>query len=178
MAWTAPKTWTANATLTAAELNAHLRDNFNELLPGKASRGSEWWSVAGTNKMVGRVFKSTVTGRSEGTSSTSYTDLATDGPEVTLVTGPSAFVFIRCALQNSTANAGINMSYAISGATTSAAADNRSIQLDGILAGEYWRMGAVSYVSLTPGENTFTAKYKVGSGNGIFSARFLAVLAL
>lgn len=31
MAWTTPKTWAANAVLTAAELNAHVRDNLDYL---------------------------------------------------------------------------------------------------------------------------------------------------
>lgn len=33
MAWTAPRTWTAGETLTAALLNTHLRDNLNAAFP-------------------------------------------------------------------------------------------------------------------------------------------------
>lgn len=33
MAWTSPRTWVAGAALSAAQLNAHLRDNLLALLP-------------------------------------------------------------------------------------------------------------------------------------------------
>jgi hypothetical protein len=33
MSWTSPKTWVATNTLTAAELNTHVRDNFNAAIP-------------------------------------------------------------------------------------------------------------------------------------------------
>lgn len=182
MAWTAPKTWTANAAVTSAELNEQLRDNLNEMLPGIATQSGEWFSVTQTNRLTGRVFHSVITGREESTSSTLYVDLSTVGPEISLDTGPSAFVFIRCALQNDTGSAQAVMSYEISGATTSsdtADMDSRSITLDGVTAFNSWRMGGASYVDLTPGSNTFTAKYRAGgAGTAIFSARFIAVLAL
>jgi hypothetical protein len=33
MSWTTPKTWVSGNTLTAAELNTHVRDNFNAAIP-------------------------------------------------------------------------------------------------------------------------------------------------
>lgn len=33
MAWTSPRTWAAAAVVTAAQMNAHVRDNFKALLP-------------------------------------------------------------------------------------------------------------------------------------------------
>jgi hypothetical protein len=33
MSWTVPKTWVSGNTLTAAELNTHVRDNFNAAIP-------------------------------------------------------------------------------------------------------------------------------------------------
>lgn len=181
MAWTAPRTWSANAVLTAAQLNQHLRDNLNELLPAVASESGEWYSVSTANNMVGRVVKSTTVGRQERTSSTTYTSLQTTGPSVTLTTGPMALVFMRCALENTLADNPAIMSYEITGATTSTGTsvmDARSITTDGVQANQYWRIGGISVVDLTPGENTFNAKYRCGgSGTSTFSARFLAVLA-
>jgi len=35
MPWTTPRTWVANETVTAAQLNTHVRDNFNDLRTAK-----------------------------------------------------------------------------------------------------------------------------------------------
>lgn len=48
MAWTAPRTWSAGETLTAALLNVHLRDNLNAIREREA-----WFSAASGNIGVG-----------------------------------------------------------------------------------------------------------------------------
>lgn len=45
MAWTAPRTWVAAETVTAALLNTHLRDNLKAI-------GDPWASYTGTNTNV------------------------------------------------------------------------------------------------------------------------------
>lgn len=111
---------------------------------------------------------------SQTTTSTSYTDLATVGPAVTVTTGTSALVTVGAQIQNSTANFTAYMSWAVSGATTSAAVDARAAAVANanlILASRVFLM-----TGLTPGSNTFTAKYKVnGASTGTFVDRNILV---
>lgn len=102
---------------------------------------------------------------SEACNSVTYTNLATVGPQVTLITGTS--VLVNIAFQgNSTVNTFLLGAPAVSGATTIAAIDdNCVVQLarsDGFTvaaAGEYILTG------LTPGTNTFTLQYRASSAN-------------
>ena len=48
MSWTAPRTWAAGETLTAALLNTHLRDNLNAIREREA-----WFSAAAGTIIVG-----------------------------------------------------------------------------------------------------------------------------
>lgn len=107
------------------------------------------------------------------TTSTSYTDLATAGPAVTVTIGNSgrAIVFIGAAILSDAASPSVcNMSYAVSGATTIAAADSRAITVDtssgpggtGVAASP---SGFFLVSGLTPGTNTFTLKYRTSSGD-------------
>jgi hypothetical protein len=120
------------------------------------------------------------------TSSNTYTNLATTGPEVTIETGESAVVTISSWLANSTLGGGAAMSYDVSGATTKAAADDTAIQRSyaaaantGIQASFVSYFGVDSPLGLlNPGINTFTAKYKRGAagiGTSNFTDRFLIV---
>lgn len=72
------------------------------------------------------------------------------------------------------------MSYEISGATpTDSPSDNRAVQLLGASPGQH--VGATFFHAsiLTPGTNTFTAKYRVStSGTGTFSSRRLMVIPM
>ncbi len=54
MAWTSPRTWVAGAVVTAAQLNAHLRDNLQALLPLDATA---WTSYTPTLIQSGAVTK-------------------------------------------------------------------------------------------------------------------------
>lgn len=57
MAWSTPKTWTAETPLTAAELNFQVRDNLLETAPAKATNASgygEWLVTAGPNQVAMR----------------------------------------------------------------------------------------------------------------------------
>ncbi|SON63382.1 hypothetical protein MSIMFI_04912 [Mycobacterium simulans] len=102
---------------------------------------------------------------SQATSSASYTDLATTGPEVTANVGASgaAMVFLSSHIGTSV-NVKGSMSFAVSGATTIAANDNRRIAFQtpfGAGAGASASLGASFVVTgLIPGSNTFTAKYR------------------
>ena len=90
MAWSAPMTAVSGSVFTAAQFNTFVRDNLNETSPAKATTSGAYFTVSGTNEITERVPASASTLVSETTTSTSFTDLTTVGPEVTVDTGASA----------------------------------------------------------------------------------------
>lgn len=181
MAWTTPKTWVANSTLTAAELNTHLRDNLNETEAALASKDGSYFVGAGVNMIAERALVTARINTTEATSSTSYVDLTTLGPEVTVETGGAAIVFFQTAGRNSTGNVnGMAIcSVAVSGATSQSAANEWSIEISGVNANRPLHCSAFKlFDDLTPGENTFTLKYRVATGTGSFSHRYIGVMPL
>lgn len=106
------------------------------------------------------------------TTSTAYADMSVAGPAVSVETGTTAKVTITSLLYNSGSNVTL-MSFAVSGATTIAADDQRSLQ-HALTSGV--RASLVSVVTtLTPGTNVFTAKYRVAAGTGNFFYREISV---
>lgn len=150
MAWVAPRTWVTNEVVTAAMMNQDVRDNSTDLDSRTTTSGAEVTT-------------------SETTTSTAYTDLATSGPAVTVTTGTVAMVSLRGEIFNSAAGNASIMSFAISGATTSAAADAKSVYVKGTAA--FGIGGVFRATGLTAGSNTFTAKYRVDAGTGTFVNR-------
>jgi len=116
----------------------------------------------------------------QNTSSTAYTDLGTVGPAVTVTTGTSVFVVMCCGSTN-TLSAGDTsfMSFSVSGATTIAASDANSAQCNGggNEFGNCVFLGTL-VTGLTPGSNTFTAKYRVDASTWSFYYRHLTVFVL
>jgi hypothetical protein len=179
VAWSAPMTAVANSVFTAAQFNQFVRDNLNETAPAKATQVSSHFVGNGLNSIVERVCTVDNIGTGETTTSTSYTDVATVGPTVTLSTGTRAIVFIRCGMDNNTANAGTFMGFEVTGASSLPAADTSAVNFAGIAANQRMRLGSAYMItSLTAGSNTFTAKYKVSAGTGTFITRQLAVFPL
>ena len=119
----------------------------------------------------------------QNTNSTSYTDLTTAGPEVTLTTGTKALVIVTCQISGANESTSY-MSYAVSGATTIAANDAVALMKEndtGTALNESIRASAVSQVTLTAGSNTFTAKYKQSIGGvkiSVFRERDIFVMLL
>lgn len=118
---------------------------------------------------------------SQTTTSTSYTDLATVGPTVTVVVPASGKVFVSYSAFIAMSVAAIrgNMALALSGANTvaagSATGDNKiEIRPVGTNAESQVSVGILT--GLTPGSTTFTLKYQVQSGTGTFSLRSLTVI--
>lgn len=116
---------------------------------------------------------------SQTTTSTTYADLGTSGPAVTANTGTSAIVTVSGGMTNSDVNGYTFMSYAVSGATTSSAADARAMQFIHSV-GNFGNQLSFQYVhtGLTAGTNTFTAKYRVTTGTGTFANRSISVQSL
>jgi hypothetical protein len=165
----------ANSVFTAAQFNQFVRDNLNETAPAKSTQVSSHFVGNGVNSIVERLSDVSNVAASETTASTSYTDLATPGPAVTTTTGNRAMVFIRCAMENTGTGASF-MTVEVSGASSIAASDTLAINING-LAASRWRLGSMYMISsLTAGSNTFTAKYKAGSGTGTWLNRQVAVL--
>src|SRR5215203_5906042 len=103
MAWNPPITWTIGQTVTAAQLNAQIRDNMLETAPAKSTGGSwpQHFVVVNTNSIGAREIKDNNVGGSDTTTQTSYVNLATTGPTVTMTTGTFALVFTNSRIKNS-----------------------------------------------------------------------------
>ena len=114
---------------------------------------------------------------SQSTSSTSYTDLATVGPSVTLTTGTKALVIITAEVRPPSGDNGY-ASVAVSGATTVAASDTWA---NYYVAGTsiYARASASHiFTGLTAGSNVFTMKFRTASGTTTFVNREIIVMDL
>lgn len=115
---------------------------------------------------------------SESTTSTSYTDLTTSGPAVTVTVGASgtAMVIITAKITVPGSTAITAMSFAVSGASTVSASDARALFID--RSSENQRSSTVMFLTgLTAGSNTFTAKYRSTLGNtGTFADRDITVI--
>lgn len=114
----------------------------------------------------------------QSTTSTSYVDLTTVGPSVTLTTGTKVLVIASANTYNSGAGNSNAISVAVSGASTIAASDSTSgyIRLNAASVAETVVMFTV--VTVTAGSNTFTMKYLTSAGTANFRRRNLAVIPL
>jgi len=169
----------AGSIFTAAQFNTYIRDNLNETSPAKATTSGQLFVATGANSIAARSFSNQRIDTTETTTSTSYVDLATPGPAVTVTTGSAAIVWINATLDNGTVDGSASASFAISGATTQGADNSRRIARDGASATNPCRYGACSKETLTPGSNTFTMKYVSQSATtASFSFREIVVLPL
>lgn len=158
MSWVTPRTWVVGEVATAAKMN-----EISSALTDLDRRTSP---VGATVVAV------------EGTTALSYTDLATVGPAVTVTIGSTgkALVGLYSALSNASGNFAL-CSYAVSGATTVAAADAQSLQTN---TTSDIRMGAsLLHTGLNAGSTTFTMKYRATTGGtASFNGRRLVVTPL
>lgn len=184
MAYSTPLTAVANATLTAAQWNASVRDNILETPAAKATATGRMYISNGVNSIAERVPTRVKTvGGPQGTTSATPTDLLTVGPTVgPLTTGTSAIYVVSAYISHATATSGGYMGVTVSGAS--------SVAMD--LLDSLRKISATtslkekcSYVgmyagSLTAGSNTFTAKYASTSAGttATFEERELIVLPL
>jgi hypothetical protein len=132
----------------------------------------EWGSVSASPTSASATVASY-----QSTTSTSYTDLATSGPAVTLTTGTKALVIVTARVAND-ANVKSYASYAVSGSSTIAASDAVAMIWQ-VVGGRYNRWSSASRLStLTAGSNTFTMKYKVESDTAYWENREIIVIDL
>jgi hypothetical protein len=153
---------------------------------GKALQAGDFFAVSGVNKIDRRVpttsFVVGSSGTDSQTSTTEWSDLDTAGPSLTVTTGTRALVFMSAHATIDDAASSASCSWDISGATTREPQDVTMLLFDGLAAGKTMRASQWDLIetTLTPGENTFTMKYKVGVDTTVatFQNRMLAVFPL
>lgn len=180
MTWIAPITVATNDILSAAQYNVSVRDNLLETAPAKATGSGNMFSVSANNQIGERDVNSSYLDVSEQTVSTSYADLDTTGPSVT-VDCAVAIVLFSARMRNVNGDGkGAYASVAGSGSTVFSASDAIGISVSGIAANNPMRIGGQFAVALTPGSNTFTMKYRcqVGYAPCQFEQRELVVIPL
>lgn len=181
MAWTTFPTLTDGQILTGAHMQL-IRDNFAETAPAKATTAGSLFVGTGTNALAERVptIANIATSESFTPSATVFGDLATPGPTVgPITTGTKAIVMYGAYLSNAVGGGSGVMSYAVSGATTTAATTTNAIRNVSSASGETNRQFGIDMPTLTAGSNTFTAKYTSGTGGAVTALnRTLIVIPL
>jgi hypothetical protein len=134
----------------------------------KVSGGIPAWGATAFN--TGYAYTSS----SQTTTSTSYTDLSTV-TSVTVTTGTKALVTIKAMMgNNGVSNVWEHCSFAVSGATTISASDERSISAYHQAANNNIVEAGAAFVvtGLTAGSNTFTLKFSAAGGGASTTAFF------
>ena len=125
---------------------------------------------------------SATVGTKQTTSSTSYTNLTTSGPAVTLTTGTKVLVIVSSTQGSESSDSEVGrMDFAVSGATTRGESNDTMLSLhnQGTTNPYLPRASAVTFLTVTAGSNTFTAKYRsAGGGTIAFQSREITVIDL
>jgi hypothetical protein len=171
-------TWVSGAAITAAQLNAHLRDNMLETAVAKATTSSGYFVATGVNTIAQRTVSSTNVDTTETTTSSSYADLATIGPTGTVTSGARVLCCFSAQLINNTAGASCHVGIDISGATTSGATDSIALRHTSAVANAVMACSYAHIFGVTAGSNTFKLKYHVSTGTGSFDSRRLSLMPL
>lgn len=179
MAWGTPLTAVANAALTAAQWNASVRDNLLETAPAKSTTAGGLYVGTGTpGSIAERVPALGTVFTSETTTSTSFADLATVGPAVTVTASGWMLVMVSGSLSNNTVNASSYISYEMTGAHSSSATTSVAVRMTSSTANAALTAAHALVRTVTPGSTTLTGKYAVTAGTGTFADRRIAVIPL
>lgn len=114
---------------------------------------------------------------SESTTNTSFVNLATVGPTVTLTsTGTKALLLWSAATSNNTQGQTAVCTYEVSGATSISAADDNGLKGDD---GRFFASESAQFalVTINPGSNTYRLKYRATGNTASFFRRRLLVIA-
>lgn len=180
MSWSTPLTAVSNATLTAAQWNASVRDNLLVTAPALATAAGNMFVSSGANVLAQRVPNSDTVNTSETTTSTSYVNLTTAGPTASSVVS-DVRVIVWWTVQSNTATVSTDSlsSIDVSGATTTAATDNYCTDVGQPGSGTAFLDVSASRVvrlTVTAGTNTYKVVYRVTGGTGTFKRRTIVVL--
>jgi hypothetical protein len=180
LAWTTPITATASTPLTAAQWNAVVRDNLNMTAPALATTTGSIFVGTGVNSIAERIPTSATVSTQQSTSSVTYSNLATVGPQVAVTTGTKAMGIWGTGLQHTTTGQNAFSSVSVSGATpTVTGTDLYSCQLQAYGTNAQGRFAANHlWTGLTAGSNTFTQVYRADAASGTFVNRELAIIPL
>jgi hypothetical protein len=124
----------------------------------------------------GITYSNATVATAETTTSSSFTDLTTAGPAVTVTTGTTALVIVRASISTESADRTANMGFAVSGATTIAASTTNCFSVRDVGSKSVIMASSVIAVTLTAGSNTFTAKYSSNGSNVEFANRNITVI--
>lgn len=176
MAWSTPLTAVSNASLTAAQWNASVRDTLLETAPAKATASGTHFAGTGVNTIAERILKVASFVAVGTTTSTSYTATLTGAPNlsVTATTGTHAVWSISSRQSASISGQNVWSSVAISDATTIASSDAKCISYD--QAGEIYHGVTIMENALTAGSNTFTVQQRASSGTCTVGNRRIQVV--
>ena len=207
MAWTAPRTWVTGETVTAALMNAHVRDNLLETSAATVTTAGDIAYADAANSMGSRLgigadntfmvsdgtdpkWRATKTDSDSGSSTgttTSFVDLGNSGSWsgfsgnpllVSLTTGTEALVFFKARLSNDTAGSLTAISYKVDGATTVASSDNHSIRFESNAANDIAEFGGFDLrTGLTAGTNEFRLTGRVSANTGTIQRPEIVVMA-
>ena len=180
MAWTAPMTAVAGTVFTAAQWNATVRNNLNACAPAIATTGARWLVSNGFNSLVERQPDVEYIGTTESTTSSSYGDLATLGPIVTMTTSTKVLVTIGGHINSNTAQSGGKIGVDVSGATSLAASDANCFFATAPLSLAPYKGTWTTLFDehMVAGDNIFTLKYRaVDGGTCYFSNRLLVIMS-
>jgi hypothetical protein len=206
MVWSAPKTYTAGAVLTAAELNQYQRDNFNETCPPTVTTAGDMVFADAANSMGSRlaigdagsymvsdgtspVWRETGfdtlfsdSSTTQTTTSASYTSTmgGVSLPLISVDTGTQCLVLFGAqSTSNDTISQKVFLAFSISGATTLAAADTLSALHESGAADEEDHISMTRIVTgLTTGTNSFQMEVKVSANTGTVVLPYIGVLPL
>lgn len=126
--------------------------------------GLKWAAPAGglTYSSMGTV------ATEQTTTSTTFTDLSTVGPSVTVTTGTTAIVVITSGVDTEASGRDARIGVAVSGASSISAASTTVLRHRNDGARSNIQASAVYVISgLTAGSNTFTLKYASGLGGTV-----------
>lgn len=146
--------------------------------PGAAAKAIQFFQTTLAREISSEIFadriKSDVIAANESTTSEAFTDLATVGPQVTVEISEVglAIVMLSARIGNNVAGGDPDirgfMDFEVTGATSRAAVFDTSLGLivvaDASTTGHAIRAGVQSPVTVNPGTNTFTAKYRREGG--------------
>lgn len=175
MAWTAPMTFVSGAALTASQLNTYLSGNLNEVAPAKATTSGGYFATTAANTIAERISNLDAVGTSETTASTSYVNLATAGPSLTVTSGGCALVMWSAAISNNTVNSDAFVAMDLSGASTGAPSDAVALRHTSATANAVVQCTYAQRFGTLAGSNTFAMKYRVSAGTGTFLNRRMSV---
>ena len=129
------------------------------------------WVVVGPETQTGAT-NATGTTSSASTYTTFGTSVA-----VTVTTGTTALVWISALMSNTTAADACFISFAVSGATTTAATDARAAVQTNPANANATSLQVVPVTGLTAGSNTFTCQHRVSAATGYFQNPTIVVIA-